>query len=311
MHNRTSLSFRLLAPMAVLGLAACSGGPDAGRLAPTGPLRVLTTANVGDAGDRAPNQGELEICKDGDAGSFEVTPLGGSPMTVNLADGECRVIVVDKRTGLDTLRLTVTELPSGTSTFTSVTATTLHNEYAPPPVNGAGPDVLPADVVVSTTNPTVNVKINEYIGTLLEYVNTVNPPPPAVCDFITFGRLVVEVNGKKVVISGNAGGNQPGGGTLAEVHVEANGVDNHVANVDSYGPISSGVFSSLTNSRITTGTAKNGVAVELRLWDGGEPGKGTDWVYVKLNGVEIFGATGKAIDLGNMQYHSTCRGPKD
>ena len=36
----------------------------------------------------------------------------------------------------------------------------------------------------------------------------------------------------------------------------------------------------LTNSRIVTGTAKNGVAVELRLWDGGEPGKGTDRVCV-------------------------------
>ena len=311
MHNRTSLSFRLLAPMAVLGLAACSGGPDASSIAaPSGPLRVLTTASVGDAGDRAPQQGELEICKDGDAASFSITGLGANPVIVNLTDGQCQVVAVDKRSGLDTLRLTVTEQPSLTSTFTSVTATTLHNEYDAG-VNGAGPDVLPADVVVSTTSSTVDVKINEYIGTLLEYVNTLNPPPPPpVCDFITFGRLVVEVGGKKVVISGNAGGNQPGGGTLAEFHVEANGVDNHVANVDSYGPITSGVFSGLTNSRITTGKAKNGVDVELRLWDGGEPGKGTDWVYVKLNGVEIFGAGGKAIDQGNMQYHSNCRGPK-
>ena len=130
------------------------------------------------------------------------------------------------------------------------------------------------------------------------------------CDFITFGRLVVEVGNKKVVISGNAGGNQPGGGILSEFHVEANGVDNHVADVDSYGPITSGALSAYTNSRVTAGTAKNGVAVELRLWDGGEPGKGTDRVYVKLNGVEIFGAAGMLIDQGNMQYHSTCRGPK-
>jgi hypothetical protein len=151
------------------------------------------------------------------------------------------------------------------------------------------------------------ILINQYHGTVITYVNHVEPPP--VCDFITFGRLVTEVNGQKVVISGNAGGNQPGGGTLAEFHVEANGVDNHVANVDSYGPITSGALSGLTNSRITTGTAKNGVAVELRLWDGGEPGKGTDKVYVKLNGVELLGPNGQYIDQGNMQYHSNCRGP--
>jgi hypothetical protein len=158
--------------MAALGLAACAGGPDGSSMAaPTAPLRVLTTASAGDPGDRTANQGELEICKDGDAASFQVTPLGGTPVTVNLTDGECRVIVVDKRSGLDTLRLTVTELPSMTSTFTSVKATTVHNEYDPNIQNG-GPDVLPLTVVTSTSSSTVNVKINEYIGTLLEYVNT-------------------------------------------------------------------------------------------------------------------------------------------
>ncbi len=177
MYNRTSRSFRLLAPVVALGLAACTAGTDGSSFAaPSSPLRVLTTASVGDAGDRAPQQGELEICKDGDAASFSITGLGADPVIVNLTDGQCQVVAVDKRSGLDTLRLTVTELPSLTSTFTSVTATTLHNEYAPPPVNGAGPDVLPATVVVSTTSSTVDVKLNEYIGTLLEYVNTLNPP---------------------------------------------------------------------------------------------------------------------------------------
>jgi hypothetical protein len=152
------------------------------------------------------------------------------------------------------------------------------------------------------------ILINQYHGTVITYVNHVDEP---VCDFITFGKLVVELNGQKVVISGNAGGNQPGGGTLAEFHIEANGVDNHVADVDTYGAITDGgALSGFTNSRITTGTAKNGNEVELRLWDGGEPGKGTDRVYVKIDGVELFGPNGKLIDQGNMQYHSTCRGPK-
>ena len=176
MINRTSLSYRFLAPMLALGVAACSGAPgDASSLAPTAPNGILTTATAGAAGDRVANQGELEICKDGAAGSFQVSPVGGTPFTVDLIAGQCKVVVVDKRTGLDTLRLTVTELPSLTSTFASVKSTTVHNEYNPSTQQG-GPDVLPLDVVTSTSSSTVNVKVNEYIGTLLEYVNTPNPP---------------------------------------------------------------------------------------------------------------------------------------
>lgn len=140
-----------------------------------------------------------------------------------------------------------------------------------------------------------------------DYIFTVTPY--TVCDFITFGRLVTEVGGNKVVISGNAGGNAPGGGIMGEFHITVNGTDYHVANVATYGAITNGALFGLTNSRIVTGTAKNGASVELRLWDGGEPGKDTDRVYVKINGVEYLGAAGKTIDQGNMQYHGNCRGP--
>jgi hypothetical protein len=132
------------------------------------------------------------------------------------------------------------------------------------------------------------------------------------CDFITFGRLVVEVGSEKVVISGNAGGFNADNSIKGEFHIEANGADNHVADLTTYGAITSGPLSAFTNSRIVTGVAKNGVSVELRLWDGGEPGKGTDRVYVKLNGVELFaGGVAPLIDIGNMQYHNVCRGPED
>lgn len=135
-------------------------------------------------------------------------------------------------------------------------------------------------------------------------------PDVAVCDFVTFGRMVTEMNGQKVVISGNTGGNQPGGGILNEFHIDIDGTDYHVANIDSYGPITSGPLSGLTNSRISIGTAKNGKLVELRVWDGGEPGSGTDMVYVKIDGVVRLAPQGQFIDQGNMQYHATCRGPK-
>ena len=153
--------------------------------------------------------------------------------------------------------------------------------------------------------------VNSYHGETITFVNHVEPPPPEqVCDFITFGRLVTEVNGEKVVISGNAGGNKPGGGILGEFHIVANGVDNHVPDIDSYTP--AGALLNLTNARIVKGIAKNGVAVELRLWDGGEPGKGTDRVWVKLgNTVLIGGPLGQLIDQGNMQFHDVCRGPGD
>ena len=78
------------------------------------------------------------------------------------------------------------------------------------------------------------VVVNIFHGVTITFVNHHVAPPPPICDFITFGRLVTEVNGQKVVISGNAGGNKPGGGILGEFHIEANGVDNHVADIDSY-----------------------------------------------------------------------------
>jgi|GEM_PF-4696533 len=136
------------------------------------------------------------------------------------------------------------------------------------------------------------------------------PPVVAICDFVTFGRLVTEVGGKKVVISGNAGGNNADGSIKGEFHIEVNGTDYHVSDIATYGAITSGALAGLPNARVITGIARNGKSVELRLYDGGEPGKGTDRVYVKIDGVEYLGANGQLIDQGNMQYHANCRGPK-
>ena len=298
--------FALVAVAGLVGLGACadsSSNPTA--LAPAAGSRLAPSAGRFFLGQVTTNSsvvlGELKVCKQGNVnGSYivartqfvrsDVTPPSSpsgsvqSPTTVQ--SGQCVVVAVDNG-------------PDGIASSVTV------NETSPGLVSVSAAD---ENGPISGYQEGDAILINQFHGAVITYVNHVEPEP--VCDFITFGRLVVEVNGQKVVISGNAGGNQPGGGTLAEFHVEANGVDNHVANVDSYGPITSGALSGLTNSRITTGTAKNGVAVELRLWDGGEPGKGTDRVYVKLGTTEIFGPTGKLIDQGNMQYHSNCRGPK-
>jgi hypothetical protein len=298
-----------LGSLAVAGLvtigACADGGSNPTSLAPAEGSRLTPSEGRLFLGqvttDASVVLGELKVCKQGNvSGSYLVvrtqfvrddvdppsSPSGSVQSPTTVESGECVVVAVDGGPDGIASSVTVDETSAG---FVSVSA-----------VDERGPLVgyQEGDAIL----------INQFHGTVITYVNHVEPPP--VCDFITFGRLVVEVDGKKVVISGNAGGNQPGGGTLAEFHVEANGVDNHVADVDSYGPITSGALSGATDSRVTTGTAKNGVPVELRLWDGGEPGKGTDSVYVKLGSTEIFGAAGKLIDQGNMQFHSNCRGPK-
>jgi hypothetical protein len=262
---------------------------------------------VGDLTNNTPELGVLKVCKTGNAGgTFTLarsqfgTIFGGYIFdhlpTFSLDVDVCRVIAVDN--GLDGVWsiLTLTETSIG-----------LVN------ISGQRIDVFPAgttNTVISALNFTNGGShaVNSFHGAVITFENFV--APPQVCDFMTFGRLETEVNGQKVVISGNAGGNKPGGGILGEFHIEANGVDNHVADIDTYVP--AGALLNLTNARIVTGTAKNGVAVELRLWDGGEPGKGTDRVWVKLGStVLIGGPLGQLIDQGNIQYHDVCRGPGD
>ena len=77
-----------------------------------------------------------------------------------------------------------------------------------------------------------------------------------------------------------------------------------------YGPITSGVaLAGLVNARVITGTSRSGKPVELGIYDGGEPGRVADQVYLKVDGVEVLGASGVSLDRGNIQYHSNCRGP--
>jgi hypothetical protein len=316
----TKLSLPRLTTFALaglVGLAACATSGDNG---PTS-IKSPTSArpDLGLAADATPVKGQLKVCKDASSnvdGVFTasitqfvavgVTPPGspsGSALSgpVTVHPGECVVIAQDGGGSGIASDVVLTETSAGFVSASLVIINALET----------GGDAVDAPVPVADG---LTYRINQFHGDVVTYLNTQNappPPPPAVCDFITFGRLVTTLNGQKVVISGNAGGNKPGGGILSEFHIEVNGVDNHVAQVATYGPITGGgALFGLTNSRITTGIAKNGAAVELRLWDGGEPGKGTDKVYVKINGTELFGADGVYIDQGNMQFHSNCRGPK-
>jgi hypothetical protein len=300
--KKSSLGTIVTGASCALVMACAGGGGDTSSplRTPGASSRTLSTAqNVGDAGDHVVNEGEVEVCKHGTDAQFEVTTDGGQPITFSIANGTCKIVALNKVQIVDQFNtVTVHEVSSPSSILASILKTDL----------GFIIDTQTDGPIVETTpnDPVTSIIVNGFHGTKLDYTNHGVAP---ICDFITFGRLIAYVNGKKVIVSGNIGGNQPGGGILSEFHVEANDVDNHVANVDTYGPITSGPLSGLTNSRISTGFAKNGVAVEVRMWDGGEPGKGTDLLYVKLNGVELLGPNGVFIDQGNMQYHSNCRGP--
>jgi len=291
----------------LVGLAACAtpgeNGPAA-IMAPTSASRLA----VGDLTNNTPELGVLKVCKTGNAGgefTLARTQHGDGTLlgyifgiiapTFSLDVNVCKVVAVDNGGDGIWSILTLTESSIGLVGIT-----------------GQEIDIFPA----GTTNTVISAlnfvngdshAVNSFHGAVITFENFVAPPPP--CDFITFGRLVTEVDGQKVVISGNAGGNKPGGGILGEFHVEVNGTDYHVSDIDTYDAIASGPLSSLTNSRVVTGTAKNGAAVELRLWDGGEPGKDTDVVWVKING--SVAVPTQFIDQGNMQYHDVCRGPGD
>jgi hypothetical protein len=308
----TKTTYPALASIALaglVGLAACATVGDNAPTAVRAPGSVQF--NLGDiTTDDTPELGKLKICVDaGSNASASFSALRaqfGNPASqpgyafqllasASVDPGKCLEIADDNGGNLIGSNVQITETTPGLASVSG-----LRIDADP---NGGPSQINPLSFVNGGTLP-----VNSYHGMRLTFA--IHVIPPQVCDFITFGRLVTESGGQKVVISGNAGGNKPGGGILGEFHVEVNGVDNHVADIDTYGPITSGALSgpSFPNARVVTGTAKNGVKVELRLWDGGEPGKNTDKVWVRLDGTVVLPTA--FIDQGNMQYHPECRGPK-
>ena len=154
------------------------------------------------------------------------------------------------------------------------------------------------------TNPLNNDSdYNDYIWTVV---------PRAIgriCDFMTFGRTTIEAELGKVVISGNAGGFKADNSILGTFNISVGGTNYLVQDITTYLPITSGKFSLLPNARVITGTSRSGELVEIRIYDGGEPGRDADQVYLKVGDVEVLGADGVRLNRGNIQYHSNCRGP--
>ena len=270
--------------------------------------------------------GVVRLCKTANHGgtfSFTVTangnpvstpsiviPTGGGTSCQDVFTSSLPIDVVDN--------VTITEGADPGPEW-DLTAINTIRYLATGPLNGGAYPAAAFTDVEEFNNRRAIVRVNLDMSRKVTFTNTFTqpeepPPPPAICDFITFGRLVDEAAGGKVVISGNAGGLNANGSIKGEFHIEVNGVDHHVADVTTYGPITNNplISSTFTNSRVVTGTDKHGHAVELRLWDGGEPGKDTDRYWFNVNGLIVGNAvTGNLIDQGNMQYHPNCRGPGD
>jgi len=156
-------SFYAVASAAAIGIAACSTSGDMGPLSPTSAKYVLTTAAVGDAGNNTPNQGEIEICKYGTDAVFNVGPTGGASSEVSIADGTCKVVVVDLSTGNTANSYTVSEKADPSYTLQSVQRTDIQfvpNTETDAPVTGP----------TSTSDPVVAL-INRFHGTHLVYHN--------------------------------------------------------------------------------------------------------------------------------------------
>jgi hypothetical protein len=263
--------------------------------------------------------GLVRLCKVSNvAGTFNfsvTTPSGASQVSITVSAGQvntpvCRPTALYNSNAAGNVAETVTVVEDNPGANWAVVVDV--DQYWTNTVNYGA--VNPLGDTFNNTTRTATVVINDDLEKLITFRNTFTPPPPPVCDFITFGRLDWEHNGLKVVISGNAGGNAPDGGFLNEFHIEVNGVDHHVADITSYGPIAAAPLASATytNSRRAAGLDKHGHSVELRVWDGGEPGWKYDRFWFNVNGTIVGNAvTGDLVDQGNMQYHANCRGPGD
>jgi hypothetical protein len=158
---------------------ACAGGTgdtSSPLRAPGAISRSYTTATtVGQAGDHVANQGEVEVCKDGTAATFDVTVGAALPTQVNIADGACVVVALDNSTNNTATTVTVTEASDASYALQSVDKTVIQF------ITGTSTDLVTGPT--SSTAATQSVPVNAFHGGLLVYHNEPVAPPPGHCTF--------------------------------------------------------------------------------------------------------------------------------
>jgi hypothetical protein len=148
-------------------VVACAGGAgDANSplSAPGAVNRVYTTATqVGQAGDHVANEGEVEVCKVGTDATFNVSVDGGQATQFSIADGTCKVVVLDNSTNNTSKSVTVTEVSSPSYTFQSVDKSVIQFQ------TGTQIDVGPTTTTGLADGQ--SVPVNAFHGGLLLYHN--------------------------------------------------------------------------------------------------------------------------------------------
>lgn len=166
----------VVAVAGLTALAAC--GERSALTAPgrvPGPSRSISPGTaVGQPGNGVTNEGEVELCKLGAPGTFDVTTsaiVNGSPTnptvrSYSLNAGQCVIVAINKTTSSPPdMRVGITETSTG---FLSVTDTTIR-------IPTTGPEST--TWTTSTTSASVSNDINAYHGGLAVFTNAAPPPP--------------------------------------------------------------------------------------------------------------------------------------
>jgi hypothetical protein len=111
--------------------------------------------------------GEFEVCKHGTAANFEYSVNGGPVTALSLADGGCAVLGATEVLGPGNFSVTVTELGDPAIVLDSIVPTT-NIIFDPAGTRGAP----------ITGTATFTALFNGDRGVLVEFYNSVAPPPP-------------------------------------------------------------------------------------------------------------------------------------
>jgi hypothetical protein len=154
-----------------LGIILSACGESTNPTTPAGPggspLLVGAQSTVG-----VVDTGEFEVCKYGSAATIEYSIDGGPTNSVALADGGCAVLGTTPTLGTGNHTITTTEVADPTIVLDSMVAT-INTIFNPAGTRGAP----------ITGTATFSGTFNGDRGVLIEYYNSVLPPPPDGCTF--------------------------------------------------------------------------------------------------------------------------------
>ena len=296
------------AALAFAGVIACATEQST---SPTSPVARVPKSMVFNLAGSTTANGDLIVCKTGDAGSFTVvfdapvlgvrsfdalqvrldnglTLAGTRTYTFSLAAGQCRTLftrpVVAGVVFDPNVRATIIE--AADRTLLSI-ATNVDNSGNPG--------------IFNLANRSATVEFNMYHDALVTFVNAA---PTPVCDFVTYGGFVLEPN--NVSYAGNAGVTSKDV-LFGELNFKnhENGDLIHLHTIASY--VQDGTDEDTRRiSGPATVNGESGFTATVWLTDNGEPGTSDRIRLVVTNaGGQLI--TDQTVNGGNIQLHHVCR----